>query len=122
MTINQHPTMIDPPTGKSELGASLVPPNDMEKQVIDSLDEEKVIDVAKCLFTLNNRQYGPIAGAYVVVCTKPDKEWCVGQLNADRVKPIILFEDKVYDSPALALQEAERIKAESGESTPCRNH
>ncbi|EGG98701.1 hypothetical protein imdm_2016 [gamma proteobacterium IMCC2047] len=122
MTSNQHPDMMDPPTGKSELGASLIPPNDLEKEVMDSLDEEKVIDVAKCLFTLNNRQYGPIAGAYVVVCIKPGKEWCVGQLNADRIKPIILFEDKIYDSPELALQEAERIKEESGESTPCRNH
>lgn len=122
MNTNQHPEMMAPLVGKSELGASSIPPNDLEQEIMDSLDEEKVIDVAKCLFTLNNRHYGPIAGAYVVVCTKPDKEWCVGQLNADRAKPIIMFEDKVYDSPELAQQEAQRIKEERGEPTPCRNN
>jgi hypothetical protein len=122
MTINQHPDMMDSPIGKSELGASSIPPNALEQQMIDSLDEEKVIDMAECLFKLNNSHYGPIPGAYVAVCITEGKEWCVGQLNADRVKPIILFEDKVYDSPELAQLEAERIKEERGESTPCRNH
>jgi hypothetical protein len=122
MTTNQHPNMMEPPPGKSELGASSLPANELERKMIASLDEEKVIDVAKCLFTLNNRHYGPIAGAYVVVCVEEGKKWCVGQLNADRVKPIILFEDKVFDSPELAQQEAERIKNERGETTPCRNH
>ena len=77
-------------------------------------------DLAECLFVLNNRRYGPIAGAYMVVCTKPGKEWCVGQLNADRLKPIILFEDKVFTSPEEAQAEALRIKQERGESAPCR--
>lgn len=122
MTTNQHPNMMEPPPGKSELGASSLPANELEKKMIASLDEEKVIDVAKCLFTLNNRHYGPIAGAYVVVCVEEGKKWCVGQLNADRVKPIILFEDKVFDSPEEAQKEAERIKEERGETTPCRNH
>ena len=79
--------MMDPPTGKSVVGTSTKPLNELEKSVISSLDEDKVNDLAKCLFTLNNRHYGPIDGAYVVVCTVPDKEWCVGQLNADRAKP-----------------------------------
>ena len=122
MSNNQHPDTIDPPQGKSVLGASSIPPNALEKTVMSELDVEKVNDLAKCLFTLNNRRYGPIAGAYVVVCTKQDKEWCVGQLNSDRIKPIILFEDKVFTSPELAQQEARRIKEERGESTPCRNH
>lgn len=122
MKTNQHPNMMEPPPGKSELGASSLPPNQLEKEMIASLDEEKVIDVAECLFTLNNRHYGPIAGAYVVVCVEEGKKWCVGQLNVDRIKPIILFEDKIFDSPEQAQQEAERIKEERGESTPCRNH
>nr|MCS5653206.1 hypothetical protein [Candidatus Neomarinimicrobiota bacterium] len=69
MTINKHTDMMDPPTGKSVLGTSTKPFNDLEKSVISTLDEDKVNDLAKCLFTLNNRRYGPIAGAYVVVCT-----------------------------------------------------
>ena len=32
----------------------------------------------------------------MVMCTKPGKEWCVAQLNADRAKPFIIFEDKAF--------------------------
>ena len=122
MTSNKHPDMMDPPVGKSVVGTSSLPLNDLEKDVISSLDEDKVSDLAECLFTLNNRHYGPIAGAYVAVCTIEGKEWCVGQLNADRAKPLILFEDKVFGSPGEAQDEAIRLKEERGESVPCRNH
>ncbi|MDC3216788.1 hypothetical protein OAU40_02880 [Candidatus Pseudothioglobus singularis] len=122
MTSNKHPDMMDPPVGKSVVGTSTLPLNDLEKDVISSLDEDKVSDLAECLFTLNNRHYGPIAGAYVAVCTIEGKEWCVGQLNADRAKPLILFEDKVFGSPVEAQDEAIRLKEERGESVPCRNH
>jgi len=122
MTSNKHPDMMDPPVGKSVVGTSTLPLNDLEKDVISSLDEDKVSDLAECLFTLNNRHYGPIAGAYVAVCTIEGKEWCVGQLNADRAKPLILFEDKVFSSPGEAQDEAIRLKEERGESVPCRNH
>ncbi len=111
---------MDPPQGKQVLGASLAEPNALEKAVMAGLDIDKINDLAQCLFVLNNRHYGPIAGAYMVVCTKADEEWCVGQLNADRMKPILLFEDKVFSSPERARQEALRIKAERGESAPCR--
>jgi hypothetical protein len=122
MTSNKHPDMMNPPVGKSVVGTSTLPLNDLEKDVISSLDEDKVSDLAECLFTLNNRHYGPIAGAYVAVCTIEGKEWCVGQLNADRAKPLILFEDKVFSSPGEAQDEAIRLKEERGESVPCRNH
>ena len=122
MTINKHPDMMDPPVGKSVVGTSNKPLNELEKNVISELEEDKVSDLAECLFTLNNRHYGPIAGAYVAVCTIEGKEWCVGQLNADRAKPLILFEDKVFDSPEEAQTEAVRLKEERGETVPCRNH
>ena len=122
MTSNKHPDMMDPPVGKSVVGTSTLTLNDLEKDVISSLDEDKVSDLAECLFTLNNRHYGPIAGAYVAVCTIEGKEWCVGQLNADRAKPLILFEDKVFGTPGEAQDEAIRLKEERGESVPCRNH
>ena len=122
MTSNKHPDMMDPPVGKSVVGTSTLPLNDLERDVISSLDEDKVSDLAECLFTLNNRHYGPIAGAYVAVCTIEGKEWCVGQLNADRAKPLILFEDKVFGTPGEAQDEAIRLKEERGESVPCRNH
>ena len=107
--------------GKSVLGSDNVNPlNSLEKTAMIGLDEDKVNDLAKCLFTLNNRRYGPIPGAYMVMCTKPGKEWCVAQLNADRAKPFILFEDKVFNSIDAAQKEAERIKKERGESAPVR--
>ncbi len=94
--------------------------NSLEKIAMNGLDEDKVNDLAKCLFTLNNRRYGPIPGAYMVMCTKPGKEWCVAQLNADRAKPFIIFEDKVFTSIEEAQKEAERIKKNRGESAPRR--
>jgi len=94
--------------------------NTLEKNALKNLDMDKMNDLAECLFVLNNRRYGPIPGAYMVMCTKPGKEWCVGQLNADRAKPFILFNDKVFSSPEEAQKEAEKIKKDRGESAPRR--
>ena len=107
--------------GKGIMGSDNTNPlNGLEKVAMNGLDEDKVNDLAKCLFTLNNRRYGPIPGAYMVMCTKPGKEWCVAQLNADRAKPFIIFEDKAFTSIEAAQKEAERIKKERGESAPRR--
>ena len=107
--------------GKGIMGSDNVNPlNELEKIAMNGLDEDKVNDLAKCLFTLNNRKYGPIPGAYMVMCTKPGKEWCVAQLNADRSKPFIIFEEKIFNSIEAAQQEAEKIKKDRGESAPRR--
>ena len=107
--------------GKSILGSDdKTPLNQLEKKALGNLDQDKLNEIAKCLFTLNNRRYGPIPGAYMVMCTKPGKEWCVAQLNADRAKPFIIFEDKAFSSIEEAQNEAERIKKEKGESAPRR--
>jgi hypothetical protein len=107
--------------GKGILGSDNVNPlNDLERLALGDLDEDKLNDLAKCLFTLNNRKYGPIPGAYMVMCTKPGKEWSVAQLNADRAKPFIIFEDKSFNTIEAAQKEAERIKKERGESAPRR--
>ena len=107
--------------GKAILGTdNTTPLNDLEKEALKYLDMDKINDLAESLFVLNNRKYGPIPGAYMVMCTKPGKEWCVGQLNADRAKPFILFSDKVFSSPSEAQKEAEKIKSEKGESAPRR--
>ena len=94
--------------------------NTLEKNALKDLDMDKMNDLAECLFVLNNRNYGLIPGAYMVMCTKPGKEWCVGQLNADRAKPFVLFEDKVFSSSEEAQKEAEKIKKDRGESAPRR--
>ena len=107
--------------GKAILGSDKnLSLNSLEKNALKDLDIDKMNDLAECLFVLNNRRYGPIPGAYMVMCTKPDKEWCVGQLNADRSKPFILFDEKVFSSPEEAQKEAEKIKKERGESEPPR--
>ena len=112
--------MMERPDGKAVLGSSMEPFNELEARVLEGLDPDKLNDLGECLFMLNNLRYGPIAGAYMVVCTKPGEEWCVAQLNVDRRKPFILFEDKVFKSPEQAQIEAARIKKARGESTPCR--
>ena len=113
-----RPTGTD---GKGILGSDgLNPLNNLERVALGDLDEDKLNDLAKCLFTLNNRKYGPIPGAYMVMCTKPGKEWSVAQLNADRAKPFIIFEDKSFNTIEEAQKEAERIKKERGESAPRR--
>ena len=107
--------------GKGIMGSDNSNPlNNLEKTAMNGLDEDKVNELAKCLFTLNNRRYGPIPGAYMVMCTKPGKEWSVAQLNADRAKPFIIFEDKVFNSIEAAQKEAARIKKDRGESAPRR--
>ena len=107
--------------GKGVLGSDNVTPlNELEKNALGNLDEDKLNELAKSLFTLNNRKYGPIPGAYMVMCTKPGKEWCVAQLNADRAKPFIIFEDKSFNTIEAAQKEAERIKKERGETAPRR--
>ena len=107
--------------GKGILGSdNATPLNQLEKNALGNLDEDKLNELAKSLFTLNNRKYGPIPGAYMVMCTKPDKEWCVAQLNADRAKPFIIYEDKIFPSIEEAQKEAERMKKERGESAPKR--
>ncbi|SVE47528.1 uncharacterized protein METZ01_LOCUS500382, partial [marine metagenome] len=46
MTINKYPDMMDPPVGKSVVGTSTKPLNELEKNVISTLDEDKVSDLA----------------------------------------------------------------------------
>ena len=107
--------------GKGILGSdNATPLNQLEKNALGNLDEDRLNELAKSLFTLNNRKYGPIPGAYMVMCTKTGKEWCVAQLNADRAKPFIIFEDKAFSSIAEAQKEAERMKKDRGESAPRR--
>lgn len=114
--------MMERPEGKETLGASSEPFNSLEQQALRDLDADKLNDLGESLFVLNNRHYGRIPGAYVVVCIEPGRKWCVGQLNADRIKPVVMYEDLVFDSPEVAQAAAEELKASRGETTPCRCH
>jgi len=56
------------------MGASMIPPNALEQAALGELDSDKLNDLAECLFVLNNRRYGPIAGAYMVVCVEHESK------------------------------------------------
>jgi hypothetical protein len=44
------------------------------------------------------------AGKYVLICTKPHKEWVLGQLSGERGKPVKILKSEVFTS----IEEAER--------------
>ena len=103
--------LVTPPPGKNMMPTSAQPASALEQALLGGLARDKLSALAEVLFALNNHRHGPIAGFYVVVCTKAEKEWCVGQLCADREKPLMLSEDELYDSTAAAQAAAERLKA-----------
>ena len=102
--------MIMPPPGKKML-PTRAQATALEEALLGGLDPDKLNDLSEVLFALNAHKLGPIPGFYVVVCTQPDEEWCVGQLAADRAKPLIMFEDMRFDKPEAALAAAEKLKA-----------
>lgn len=124
MTVNyqKNITMMERPEGKEVMGASAEPLNPLEQKALGNLDADKLNDLAESLFVLNNRHYGRIPGAYMVVCVEEGRTWCVGQLNADRRRPLVIYEDLTFDSPERARAAAEELKQSRGEVTPCRNH
>jgi len=110
-----------PPAGKHVMPSLGEEPSGLEHALLDGLDADRMNQLAECLFTLNSRRFGPIPGAYVVICTEPGKRWCVAQLSADRGRPLRLFEDLAFDSPAAAQRAATRLRRTRGESPPKRS-
>jgi|SRR5262245_39897117 len=50
----------------------------------------------------------PTAGKYVLICTKPHKQWVLGQLTGERGKPVKILKDQVFTSLEDAEQEVFR--------------
>ena len=109
--------LIKPPPGKNVMPTRADEPSALESAVFGNLDADKLSDLAEVLFALNNHQHGPIPGFYVVVMTKPNEEWCIGQLCADREKPLILLEDELYKSSKEAQIAAEKLKSSQPSDT-----
>ncbi len=65
-------------------------------------------DFAQLLYKMNGFRPGPVENWYVIVCVEPSKRWAVGQLRADPVTPVQVFDDLIFDS-----EDAARAKAES---------
>ena len=89
------------------LGDSL---SEREMGVLQDLDPDKLSDMAEVLYAFNNYKVGPMPGFYVAFELTPGKEWCVGQLCADRAKPIKLFDDKIYKKAETAQRAAEKMR------------
>lgn len=84
--------------------------NETEMGVLKDLDPDKLSDMAEVLYAFNNYKVGPMPGFYVAFEVTPGKEWCVGQLCADRAKPIKLFDKKIYKKAITAQKAAERMR------------
>jgi hypothetical protein len=50
----------------------------------------------------------PTHDKYVLICTKPHKEWVLGQLPGERGKPVKILKGKVFTSVENAEQEVFR--------------
>lgn len=87
----------------------------LEEELLRSgdIDHEKLAELAKVLFVMNGWKPGPIPNSYMVLCTRPGEEWCVGQLWADQERPFRLFEDMRFSSPERAQAAAEELKGTS---------
>ncbi len=84
--------------------------NPTEMDVLKDLDPDKLSDMAEVLYAFNNYKVGPMPGFYVAFELTPGKQWCVGQLCADRAKPIKLFDKKIYKRASSAQRAAERMR------------
>lgn len=102
--------LVGPPPGKKQMPTSAEAMSPLEGRLLGDLDLEKLSDLAEVLFALNNYRIGPIPGFYVAVEVTPGQEWCVGQLSADRAKPLKLFDKRIYKKPETARAAAERMR------------
>ena len=102
---------VGAPPGKNQMPTSAHDMSAMEGRLLSELDLGKLNDLAEVLFALNNYRVGPIPGFYVAIEVTPAQEWCVGQLCADRVKPLKIFDKRIYKKPDTAQRAAERMRA-----------
>jgi hypothetical protein len=65
---------------------------------------------AQLLYKANGSRHGPVKSWYVIVCVEPGRLWAVGQLRADPVTPVQVFEDLVFDSEDAARARAEELR------------
>ncbi len=83
-------------------------PAEMSEHGVD--DGNLYSDLAKLLYSLNGHRPGPVRGFYVVVEAAAGR-FAVGQLCADPVTPVQLFEDLVFPTEAEARDKAMALRA-----------
>lgn len=67
-------------------------------------------DFAQLLYKMNGFRVGPVENWYVIVCVEPSKRWAVGQLRADPVTPVQVFDNLIFDSEDAARARAETLR------------
>ena len=107
--ISQIP-LSSTPVGKHVIPTRVEKLSDLENEILKNLDPDKLSDLAEVLYAFNNYKVGPMNGFYMAVEVTPGTRWCVGQLCADRAKPLKLFEDKIFESAEAAQEEAKKIR------------
>lgn len=68
-------------------------------------------DFAQLLYKMNGFRPGPVENWYVIVCVEPSKRWAVGQLRADPVTPIQVFDNLIFDSEDAAREQAQALRS-----------
>lgn len=84
----------------------------------DSQDEDLMnqldgyfIEFAQLLYKVNQFRPGPVENWYVVVCIEHGKRWAVGQLRADPMTPVQVFDNLIYESEDEARRRAQALRA-----------
>ena len=113
---SSHMPLVPTPYGKHVLPTRDEQMSGLETEVMMGLDPDKLSDLAEVLFAFNNYRVGPMPGFYVAVEVEAGTAWCVGQLCADRVKPLKLFDKKIYKTARGAQKAAERRRAKDLEA------
>jgi len=59
---------------------------------------------------LNRLRIGPLEERYIVVCTKPRREWAVARMPTERGQPLAFIEGAVFDNPDDASRKVFRLR------------
>ena len=83
---------------------------DQERESIFPVGGGKYKDFAKILYKMNNYKTGTVAGWFVVICIEENKKWAVAQLKADPIKPLLVFEDLIFNNEKEAMTKAAELR------------
>ena len=76
-----------------------------DRPVVDEFQKEPIGHHSPALQRVLNVFRGePMQDKYVLICTKPHKEWVLGQLTGERGKPVKILKDQVFTR----IEDAER--------------
>ena len=79
--------------------------SERDRQVVDEFKKKPIGHHSPALQrVLNVFRGAPAQDKYVLICTKPHKEWVLGQLTGERGKPVRMLKNQVFTR----IEDAER--------------